>query len=98
MAQRRSCRGEHRMGLHFEERLKRMSSPQMRVKWKGRCWQILEISDALSVKPMAGGRLNVSTLAWRLRVFPPSVARDLFLQQSSPAHQDIPPILDAGRA
>eukprot|EP00957_Ditylum_brightwellii_P205926 15346028-Ditylum_brightwellii.AAC.1 len=39
------------------------------------------------------GGLSILTLAWRLGVFPPSIARDLFFQQSSPAHQDIPPRL-----
>eukprot|EP00957_Ditylum_brightwellii_P052691 3994482-Ditylum_brightwellii.AAC.1 len=61
-----SCEGENRMGLCFEERLKRISFPQTRVKWKGQHWQFL-----------AGGGLNVATLAKRLRVFPPCNARDL---------------------
>eukprot|EP00957_Ditylum_brightwellii_P095869 7304327-Ditylum_brightwellii.AAC.2 len=43
------------MSLHFEERLKRMSSPQMRVKWKGHCWQVLVISKTLSSEPMVHG-------------------------------------------
>eukprot|EP00957_Ditylum_brightwellii_P126975 9680188-Ditylum_brightwellii.AAC.1 len=44
------------------------------------------------------GGLNVSTLAKRLRVFPPSNARDLFLQRSSPMRQDIPPTLALNEA
>ena len=55
MSQCMSCGGENRMGLCFEERVKRMSSPQTRVKWKGQCWQVLEISNVLSAEPMLHG-------------------------------------------
>eukprot|EP00957_Ditylum_brightwellii_P175311 13346006-Ditylum_brightwellii.AAC.1 len=50
----------------------------------------MELNGKLIYRQEGGLGLNVLTLAWRLGVIPPSITRDLFLQQPSPTYQDIP--------